>query len=93
MVLEPCEQRRASLPQGTAKSVALGAAAAIGLAASAYFGIGYVRYERLAAAEQAAVIRAERANADLQDALARLRDQVGGCRPVAQHGAKPNCDA
>ena len=26
--------------------------------------------------ERAAVIRAERANADLQDALARLRDQV-----------------
>ena len=58
------------------KSLALGATAVIGLAVSGYFGIGYVRYERLAAAEQAAVMRAERANADLQDALARLRDQV-----------------
>ena len=58
------------------KSLALGATAVIGLAASGYFGVGYVRYERLAAAEQAAVMRAERANADLQDALARLRDQV-----------------
>jgi murein DD-endopeptidase MepM/ murein hydrolase activator NlpD len=58
------------------KSVALGTVAVIGLAASGYFGVGYVRYERLAAAEQAAVIRAERANADLQDALARLRDQA-----------------
>jgi len=58
------------------KSVALGAAAAIGVAASLYFGIGYIRYEQLVAAEQAAVMRAERANADLQDAVARLRDQV-----------------
>ncbi len=61
---------------GHRKSVALGAAAVIGLAASAYFGISYVRYEQLAAAEQAAVMRAERANADLQEALARLRDRV-----------------
>jgi murein DD-endopeptidase MepM/ murein hydrolase activator NlpD len=59
------------------KAAALGGVAAIGLAASVYLGIGYVRYERLAAAEQAAVGHAERANADLQDALARLRDQVG----------------
>jgi murein DD-endopeptidase MepM/ murein hydrolase activator NlpD len=58
------------------KSVALGAAAAIGVAASAYFASFFVRYEQLAAAEQAAVMHAERANADLQDAVARLRDQV-----------------
>jgi murein DD-endopeptidase MepM/ murein hydrolase activator NlpD len=58
------------------KSVALGAAAAIGVAASTYFASFYIRYEQLAAAEQAAVMHAERANADLQDALARLRDQV-----------------
>jgi murein DD-endopeptidase MepM/ murein hydrolase activator NlpD len=60
---------------GHRKWMALGAAA-VGLVASAYFGIGYVRYGQLAAAEQAAVLRTERANADLQDALARLRDQV-----------------
>jgi hypothetical protein len=58
------------------KTVALVAGVAVGVAASAYFAIGYIRYERLAAAEQAAVMRAERANADLQDAVARLRDQV-----------------
>ena len=58
------------------KSVALGAAAIIGVAAAAYLGIGYYRYGQLVAAEQAAVMRAERANADLQDALARMRDQV-----------------
>ncbi len=62
---------------GHRKAAALVAAAAIGLAASAYFGIGYARYEYLAAVEQAAARRAESANADLQDALARLRDQLG----------------
>jgi murein DD-endopeptidase MepM/ murein hydrolase activator NlpD len=59
------------------KAAALGAAAAIGLAASVYFGVGYARYGLLATAEQRAAMRAESANADLQDALARLRDQLG----------------
>lgn len=62
---------------GHRKAAALGAAATIGLAASAYFGIGYARYGYLAAVEQAAARRAESANADLQDAVARLRDQLG----------------
>jgi murein DD-endopeptidase MepM/ murein hydrolase activator NlpD len=62
---------------GHRKAAALGTAAAIGLAASAYFGIGYARYGYLAAAEQAAARRAESTNADLQDALAQLRDQLG----------------
>jgi murein DD-endopeptidase MepM/ murein hydrolase activator NlpD len=62
------------------KSVALGAAAAISIAATAYFASGYVRYEQRVAAEQAAVMHAERANADLQDAVARLRDQVAAAK-------------
>ncbi|MGC2411095.1 MAG: hypothetical protein WA459_00130, partial [Stellaceae bacterium] len=59
------------------KAAALGATAAIGLAAAVYFGIGYARYGQIATAEQVAAMRAESANADLQDALARLRDQLG----------------
>jgi len=59
------------------KAAVLGAAASAGLAASVYFGIGYARYGWLATAEQRAAMRAESANADLQDALARLRDQLG----------------
>ncbi len=62
---------------GHPKAAGLGAAAAIGLAASVYFGVGYARYGQLATAQQAAVRHAETANADLQDALARLRDQLG----------------
>lgn len=59
-------------------AVALGAAAALGLAGTIYCGAGYVRYERLAAAEQEAARRAEGANADLQEAVARMRDRLGG---------------
>ena len=59
------------------RSAALGLAAVFGLAACVYLGIFYVRYQRLVTADQAAVARAQSANADLQDALARLRDQVG----------------
>jgi murein DD-endopeptidase MepM/ murein hydrolase activator NlpD len=62
---------------GHPKAAALGATAAIGLAAAVYFGVGYARYGQIASAEQAAAMRAESANADLQDALARLRDQLG----------------
>jgi murein DD-endopeptidase MepM/ murein hydrolase activator NlpD len=57
------------------KSAAL--AAAIGLTASGFLAVGYVRYERLAAAQDAATRYAESANAQLQDAVARLRDQLG----------------
>src|SRR6266852_5878918 len=59
------------------RSAALGIAAAIGLATAVGLTIGYVRYERLAAADYAALARTESANADLQDALARLRNQLG----------------
>src|SRR6185436_8197955 len=58
-------------------SAALGGAAALGFGASVFLGIGYVRYERLALSQEAAMRRTESANADLQDALARMRDQLG----------------
>lgn len=50
-------------------------AAALGVVASLSLGIAYVNHQRSAA--QAAAAREERANADLQDALAQLRDEVG----------------
>jgi len=56
--------------------IALGAAA-LSLAVSGVLALGYLRYERLATAQELAVRRAQSANADLQDALARLRDQLG----------------
>lgn len=58
------------------RSLLLLGAAVVGLGGSVFFGIGYWRYERLINAEHAAAAHAEIANADLQDALARLRDQV-----------------
>jgi len=54
----------------------LGAVAALGLGASAYFGIGYLKYERLVSADQIAATHVERANADLQEQLAKLRDRL-----------------
>jgi murein DD-endopeptidase MepM/ murein hydrolase activator NlpD len=39
-----------------------------------------MHYQRLAAGEQAAAIQAERVNADLQAALAKLQDQLGAAR-------------
>jgi murein DD-endopeptidase MepM/ murein hydrolase activator NlpD len=61
-------------------SVSLGAIAAVGLGAAVWCGAGYLHYQQLAAGEQAAAIRAERVNADLQDALAKLQDQLGAAR-------------
>lgn len=59
------------------RAAALGTAAAIGLCASACLGIVYIDHQRSVAKQAAAAAREERANADLQDALAQLRDQVG----------------
>src|SRR5260370_9723407 len=56
------------------RSAALGIAAAIGLATAVGLTIGYVRYQRLAAADYAPLARPESPNADLHDALARLLD-------------------
>lgn len=58
------------------RTVALGASTAIGLAASACLGIAYVHHERLLTVRETAVVREEQANADLQQALAQMRDQV-----------------
>jgi murein DD-endopeptidase MepM/ murein hydrolase activator NlpD len=62
------------LPRGGLAAVV---GAVIGLAVAGFFAAGYVRYERLAAAQAAATQHAETANADLQGAVARLRDQLG----------------
>jgi murein DD-endopeptidase MepM/ murein hydrolase activator NlpD len=56
---------------------ALAAAAVLGVASTGYFASGYVRYQRLVAADAAAISRTASANADLQDALARMRDELG----------------
>jgi murein DD-endopeptidase MepM/ murein hydrolase activator NlpD len=56
---------------------ALGTAAVVGIASTGYFAVGYIRYQRLVAADAAAISRTASANADLQDALARLRDELG----------------
>ena len=57
------------------RNALLAATAAIGIFASLGVGIAYVDHERSAARAMAA--REQRANADLQDALAQLRDDVG----------------
>ncbi len=49
----------------------------VGAVALAYFTVGYVRYARLISDERAAAIRAEGANAELQDELAKIRDRLG----------------
>lgn len=67
---------RQALPRHRGAAV-LASVAAIGVAGMVYCGIGYIRYERLATAEGAAARHAELANADLQEAIARLRDQLG----------------
>ena len=52
----------------------------IAIGTAVWCGAGYMHYQRLAAGEQAAAIQAEQVNADLQAALARLRDQLGTAR-------------
>jgi hypothetical protein len=55
----------------------LGATAALAVfCTSTYFAVGYTHYKRAASNERVAAQRAERANADLQDALDRLRDEL-----------------
>ena len=66
------------LPAGLRRpgSAALACAALIGLGTSVWFGYGYVHYQRIAVGEDAAMRRVESANADLQGALDRLRDDT-----------------
>jgi hypothetical protein len=55
----------------------LGATAALAVfCTSTYFAVGYIHYKRAASNERVAAQRAERANADLQDALDRLRNEL-----------------
>jgi hypothetical protein len=55
----------------------LGSAAALAVfCTSIYFAVGYVHYKRAAIDERVAAQRAEQTNADLQDALDRVRDEL-----------------
>jgi murein DD-endopeptidase MepM/ murein hydrolase activator NlpD len=56
--------------------IVVGAAAVIMLGATAYCAVGYLKYRHLAGTEQAAAERAERANADLQNAVDRIRNEM-----------------
>jgi hypothetical protein len=50
--------------------------AIVAFSGSIYCAVGYVRYKHVAGTERAAAQRAESANADLQEALDRMRDQL-----------------
>ena len=52
------------------------AATVLILGASTYSAVGYLHYKHVAGTERVAAQRAERANADLQDALDRMRDEL-----------------
>jgi hypothetical protein len=61
-------------------TLVFGAVLLVALALASYAGIGFVRSQRIAADERFAAERTDRANADLQDALFRLRDEVAETR-------------
>jgi hypothetical protein len=61
-------------------TLVFGAVLIVALAIASCAGIGFVRFERMAADERLAAERTERANADLQDALFRMRDEVAETR-------------
>ena len=59
----------------------LGAAVVVTtLSTSTFCAVGYVHYKHAASAERVAAQRAERANADLQDALDQLRDELAATK-------------
>jgi hypothetical protein len=59
----------------------LGAAVVVTtLSTSTFCAVGYVHYKHAASAERVAAQRAERVNADLQDALGRLRDELAATK-------------
>jgi hypothetical protein len=73
---DPAKDTRAfglSLPR---PMVLCAAVAIVGLCGSIYCAVGYVHYQHAAGTERAAAQRAERANADLQNALDGMRDQL-----------------
>jgi hypothetical protein len=51
-----------------------------GLCAWTFCAVGYVHYKHAASDERIAALRTERANADLQDALDRLRDELAATK-------------
>jgi murein DD-endopeptidase MepM/ murein hydrolase activator NlpD len=59
------------------RTVLLGTVAAVGVATAFGLGALYVSREHSAARQTAIAARQERANADLQDVLAQMRDEVG----------------
>jgi hypothetical protein len=62
-----------SLPWPTLLCAAI---AIVAFSGSIYCAVGYVHYKQIAGTERAAAQRAESANADLQEALDRMRDQL-----------------
>jgi len=55
-------------------------ALAVALSGATGAAIGYLHFERIAGNERLAAERAERANAELQDALSRMRDQLAAAQ-------------
>src|SRR5947208_12339432 len=56
--------------------IAAYASIAVLLGTSAYCGVGYLKFKHLAGSDRTAAERAERANADLQTALDRMRNEL-----------------
>ena len=56
--------------------IAACASIAVLLGTSAYCGVGYLKFKHLAGSDRTAAERAERANADLQTALDRMRNEL-----------------
>lgn len=65
-----------SLARRDTATMVFGAVLVVALAIGSYAGLGFLRVQRIAAEERLAAERTERANADLQDALFRMRDEV-----------------
>ena len=55
-------------------------ALAVALSGATGTATGYLHFERIAGNERVAAERAERANAELQDALSRMRDQLAAAQ-------------
>jgi murein DD-endopeptidase MepM/ murein hydrolase activator NlpD len=58
------------------QQIAACASIAVLLGTSAYCGVGYLKFKHLAGSDRTAAERAERANADLQTALDRMRNEL-----------------
>jgi murein DD-endopeptidase MepM/ murein hydrolase activator NlpD len=74
-------RRSSRIPVQPAAQVAAAAAAIAVAAVLSYFSVSRIDHDRIVAHREGAVVRAETANADLQDEVAKLRDQLA----VASH--------